>query len=86
MNSKPTQEQAEERQRLAKIAVENAKRILKRGDKLRVTKCPGTKRTIAFECWDGCWIVSKSGINDFHPINVDRLNGKPVDFTVTQTN
>lgn len=69
------------RRQLAKISTENAKNILKAGDKLRVTKCPGTKRTITFSHFDGIWIVSKSGIDDFHSINVDRLNGLPVDFS-----
>ncbi|WP_201401966.1 hypothetical protein [Kaistia sp. 32K] len=76
-----TEEQKEERRRLARLAAENAQRVLKHGDRLRVTKCPGTKRWITFECWSGQWMVSKSGIDDYHPINVDRLNGAPVDFT-----
>lgn len=63
------------------IAVENAKKRLTTGDKLRVTKCPGRKRTVTFDRWDGDWIVSISGINDYHPVNVDRLNGVSVDFT-----
>ena len=77
-----TEEQKEERRQLGHIAAANATQVLKRGDRLRVTKCPGTKRWITFECWNGQWIVSKSGIDDYHPINVDRRNGEPVDFTV----
>lgn len=61
-------------------AVVNAKKVLKKGDKIRVTKCPGTKRTITFSHFDGCWIVSKSGIDDYHPYTIDRLNGKPITF------
>lgn len=64
-------------------AVDRARAIVKRGDRLRVTKCPGTKRTMTFECWDGpdsCWMVSKSGIDDYHPVTIDRINGKPIDI------
>jgi len=60
--------------------VEKAKLILKKGDRIRVTKCPGTKRTITFDHWDGNWIVSKSGIDDYHPINVDVVNGEKISF------
>lgn len=63
------------------IARENAGLILKAGDRVRVTKCPGTKRWITFSHFDGHWIVSKSGINDYSPICVDMVNGLPVDFT-----
>jgi len=76
-----TREQRVERQRLGVIAAENAKRLLKPGDRLRVTKCPGTKRTITFAEFSGQWIVSRSGADDYHPLNVDRVNGLPVDFT-----
>jgi len=61
-------------------AVANAKKVLKKGDRIRVTKCPGNKRTITFERFDGNWIVSKSGIDDYAAMCVDRLNGKPVCF------
>lgn len=74
----------EERKAAWRIAVDNAKEILKPGDRLRVTKCPGTKRWITFAGWDGAWMVSKSGINDYSPGNVDMLNGAPVDFTNTE--
>ena len=69
------------RDELRKIAVLNAKAVLKKGDRLRVSKCPGTKRMITFSHFDGIWIVSKSGIDDYHPINVDLLNGNPINFT-----
>lgn len=71
----------EERQRLFLLAEQNARTVLKRGDRIRVTKCPGTKRWATFECWDGHWIVSRSGINDFAPGCIDMVNGNPVDFT-----
>ena len=61
-------------------AAENAKKVLKKGDKIRVTKCPGTKRTITFSHFDGNWIVSKSGINDYSARSIDRLNGFPINF------
>lgn len=71
-----------EQKRLSLLAEQNAKAILKPGDRLRVTRCPGTKRWITFKSWDGHWIVSKSGIDDISPKCVDRLNDKPVDFTL----
>lgn len=77
-----TEEQKAENRRLSLLACENAKRTLKPGDRLRVTKCPGTKRWITFAGWDGYWIVSKSGIDDYSPRCVDRLNDNPVDFTL----
>lgn len=75
-----TAEAREERQIQGHIAAQNARAILKPGDSLRVTKCPGNKRWITFAGWSGQWIVSKSGIDDYHPINVDRLNGEPISF------
>jgi len=57
-----------------------AKKVLKAGDRVRCTKCPSTKRVFTFSYWDGCWMVSKSGINDYHPVNVDMVNGIAVDF------
>lgn len=78
-----TDEQKAENRRLCSIAEQNSKKVLKVGDRVRVTKCPGTKRWITFAGWDGPWIVSKSGINDFHPRCVDRVNSAVVDFTLT---
>jgi len=70
----------EEQRRLNEIAIKNAQAYLREGDRLRVTKCPGTKRWITFKNWDGCWIVSKSGINDYFPGSVDRVNDIAVNF------
>ena len=78
-----TEEQRTENRRRSILAEANAKKVLKPGDRLRVTKCPGTKRGITFAEWDGHWIVSKSGINDYSPLCVDRLNGEAVNFTKT---
>ena len=62
-------------------AVKCAKKILKPGDKLRVERCCHLRKsTITFAAWCGGWIVSKSGIDDYSPTCVDRLNGKPVDW------
>jgi hypothetical protein len=61
-------------------AIANAKRILKPGDRIRVSRCMGVKRTYTFDGWDGIWIVSKTGINDIAAGHIDRLNGGPVDF------
>jgi hypothetical protein len=75
-----TEEQKAEDRRLSEIAHKAAKQILKPGDRLRIRKCPGTLRWITFSHWDGYWIVSKSGIDDNSPRNVDMLNGKPINF------
>lgn len=82
--SKLTQEQREEVAYRSRIATDNAKKVLRSGDRLRVSKCPGTKRWITFSHWDGNWIVSKSGINDFAAMCVDRVNDRPVDFSKGQ--
>jgi len=60
--------------------VNRAKKALKQGDRIRVTHCPGTKRTITFDHWDGNWIVSKSGKDDYSAMSIDRLNGQPISF------
>ena len=78
-----TEEQRAENRRRGLVAEANAKKLLKSGDRLRVTKCPGTKRWITFAEWDGHWIVSKSGIDDYSPLCVDMLNGEAVDLTKT---
>jgi len=70
----------EERRRLLLLAEQNAKKVLKPGDRVRVSKCPGTKRWVTFAGWNGHWIVSKSGIDDYSPGAVDMLNGAEVDF------
>jgi len=61
-------------------ASDAAKKVLKQGDRCRVTKCPGTKRTMTFDHWAGRWMVSKSGIDDYSPCTIDRVNGKPISF------
>lgn len=76
-----TEEQKAENRRLSMLAIENARKTLKPGDRIRVTKCPGTRRWVTFAGWDGLWIVSKSGIDDFSARCIDRLNDLPVDFT-----
>ena len=82
-----TEEQKEENRKLCRIAAANAKKVLKPGDRLRVTKCPGTKRWITFSEWRGKdEIISKSGRGEYHPRCVDMLNGDPVDFTKTPNN
>lgn len=82
---KLTDEQKADCRRESLIAEANAKRILKPGDRVRVAKCPGKKRWITFAAFDGHWIVSKTGIDDFSPACVDMVNGKFVDFTVQVT-
>lgn len=73
-------ELSEERKIACIKAVASAKKVLKVGDRIRCIKCPGTKRTFTFSHWDGCWMVSKSGVDDYHPVNVDAVNGIAVDF------
>tara|TARA_R100001377_G_scaffold29179_2_gene15841 strand:+ start:393 stop:617 length:225 start_codon:yes stop_codon:yes gene_type:complete len=68
------------RKELGKKAELLAKKILKKGDRVRCSKCPGTKRTFIFDRWDGCWMVSKTGIDNYHPINVDLINRLPFIF------
>lgn len=70
----------EERKAQGLRAEAAAKKILKKGDKLTITNCPGTKRWIIFNRWDGCWIVAKSGRDDYHPVNISKINGKPISF------
>lgn len=62
-------------------ATNRAKKVLKRGDRIRAGRCGGIYRTYTFECWDGMWIVTRSGINDIAATHVDRVNGVDVDFT-----
>lgn len=72
----------EQRLRILRLAEANARRSIRPGDRLRVTKCPGTKRWITFSHWSGNAIVSKSGIDDYCAAHVDRLNELVVDFKV----
>lgn len=69
----------EEREKMLRI-IARAKTILKTGDRVGCTKCPGTKRVFTFDCWDGNWMVSKSGINDYSPCSIYSINGVAVDF------
>lgn len=61
-------------------ATRAAKKVVKKGDRIRVTKCPGTKRTITFDHWNGNEIISKSGLGEYAAMNIDRLNGSRVEF------
>lgn len=58
---------------LAKHAKTLASAAMKPGDRFRATKCPGTKRWATFAGFDGGWIVSKSGIDDYSPLCVDMI-------------
>lgn len=73
----------DEQIKLCEAATENAKEILKRGDKISSTRCGGRKSAFTFDHWDGRWIVSKSGIDDIAAINIYKLNGVVIDFTKT---
>ena len=54
--------------------------MLRKGDRIRVSRCGGIVVTYTFEEWDGVWIRSKSGIDDLHPLNILKVNGIPVCF------
>jgi len=74
------EKEKEERRQHFYRATERAKKVLNHGDKIGLTKCPGTKRTITFECWDGNWIVSKSGVDDYSAYSIYSVNGKTMSF------
>lgn len=76
-----TEEEKKERRRRFLLSVENAKKVLKPGDKCRGSHGCGPKRAFIFAGWDGNWIISQSGINDWAPGSVDRVNGHPVNFS-----
>jgi len=61
-------------------ATSTAKKVLKKGDRITVTKCPGTKRWIIFDHWEGNEIISVSGEGEYAATSISRLNGEPVNF------
>lgn len=67
-------------------AVENAKATLKKGDRIRVSRCGGIVATYTFDHWDGNWIVSKSGIDDLAATSIEKLNGVPINFADNKEN
>lgn len=75
----------EDKIRLYRKATFAAKRTLKVGDKIRVSRCGGIRATYIFSHWDGNWIVSKSGIDDLSANSIDRLNGEPINFSTQGT-
>lgn len=70
----------DQKKSLGTHAQKMAAAALRPGDRFRVTKCPGTKRWATFAGFDGYWIVSKSGISDYSPLQVDRVNDTTVNF------
>ena len=46
------------RERIAqcKLAIANAKEVLKKGDRIKVSRFGGLKPTYTFEGWDGNWM------------------------------
>ena len=62
------------------VIIRKAQSLLKKGDRVRCRKCLGTLRTFTFSHWDGLWMVSKSGIDDYSPLNIDRINGKEINL------
>lgn len=71
---------SERRQAEGRRATERAKAALKIGDRITATRCGGVLSTYVFDGWEGCWIVSKSGVSDIHPLSVRKVNGAPADF------
>lgn len=61
-------------------AISEAKQVLKPGDRIRCSRCGGIVATYTFDCWDGYWIVSRSGIDDISPTHISKLNGQPISF------
>lgn len=70
---------------LCRKATFAAKNVLKVGDKIRSSRCCGIRATYILSHWDGNWIVSKSGVDDISANNIDRLNGKPINFSAQGT-
>jgi len=75
-----TDDEKAEKLQLTRLCEDRAKKLLKEGDRVGCTKCPGTKRIFTFVGWAGHWMLSKSGIDDLHPWNVYSVNGVPMDF------
>lgn len=75
-----TEEERQARRNRLKKATETAKKILKKGDRITVTKCPGTKRWIIFDHFNGNEIISASGEGEYAATNISKLNGEPIDF------
>lgn len=61
------------------LAEERARKVLRSGDRIVFTSCPGTKRHGVFQGWDGRWICIRTR-NDVHAANISKVNGRPVDF------
>lgn len=71
---------SEERRQEMSRATVRAKKYLKRGDIVTVTKCPGTKRWIKFDHFYRDEIFSSSHQGEYHAINISKVNGKPISF------
>lgn len=67
-------------------ATKNAKNILKEGDRIRVKRCADVYENHVVLGWFGDWIDSDIGYCDVAAIHIDRLNGKPIDFTDVKIN
>jgi hypothetical protein len=68
-----------ERRATAKAAAERGRKVLKPGDRCRVRICGGGQVTVTMAGWSGEFFTSRTA-QFHHPINVSRLNGKPVNF------
>lgn len=61
------------------LATDEARKVLRPGDRITYTACPGTKRWGVFVGFDGNWICTKSR-SDICSINISKVNGQAVDF------
>lgn len=66
----------EEYRQAAKRHRDEVAQILKKGDRVGATKCPGGKRVFTFSHFDGYWMVSISGIDDYSPCSIYSINGE----------
>ncbi len=61
-------------------AEERARKVLRPGDRIVFTSCPGTKRHGVFQGWYGRTICIRTR-DDISPRSISKVNGYPVDFT-----
>jgi len=60
--------------------IAKARKVLKKGDRIRVSRCGGIVATYTFDHWDDDRIVSKSGIDDLFAGSISKINGVEASF------
>ncbi len=65
--------------RRSQAATNRARRILRQGDRIGVTRCMGVKICVTFSHWEGDWICSRK-LSDIHATHIFKINGKPKSF------